>query len=158
MHPPMYVSIHLPMYLYSYLYSCLCIYTSYLYILPMYVSIHLPFYAWRARRARRHQSSTWGTHSIREHILKEGEEAPVEHVGADVAVERREDIVEQKGLAVLVDGPRQCDALLLSPAQIDAPLADLRHVAVGKLIKVGLERARGNRGAVPARQRTLSVR
>jgi hypothetical protein len=61
---------------------------------------------------------------------------------SDVGVDRRQRVVEQVEVGVVVDCPGQADALLLAAGQVDPLLADLRLVPAGQDVQVGLERAR----------------
>mmetsp|Transcript_14911 Transcript_14911/g.50171 ORF Transcript_14911/g.50171 Transcript_14911/m.50171 type:complete len:444 (-) Transcript_14911:212-1543(-) len=76
-------------------------------------------------------------------------EDPLEEVLAHVRVDGGERVVEQVDVRVRVDGACERDPRLLASRDVDALLADLRHVAAREDLQVGAQRARLDHRFVP---------
>ena len=60
----------------------------------------------------------------------------------DMRVDSTHGVVQEIDVVVLVDGPGQRDARLLSARQVDSLLADFGHVARGQHLQIGVEGTR----------------
>ena len=65
----------------------------------------------------------------------------IEEGGGGVRVDGAERVVEEVDVGVAVDGPCELDPLLLPAAHVEAPLPDLRQVAVREVLHVLVQRA-----------------
>ena len=59
-------------------------------------------------------------------VLQQDLQALSKHVAPDVNVQRRQGVIQEKDVAVAVDGPRQAYSLLLAAAQCQAMVTNLK--------------------------------